>query len=104
MICIGKYGDIPKIPSFPHNKGPEIFQGQVLHTIDYSKLDRKAATELLKGKKVVVVGYKKSGIDLAMECAEANQGMEFTTPANIFKVAIRGANIEYQIHYTVHID
>nr|GFC44865.1 probable flavin-containing monooxygenase 1 [Tanacetum cinerariifolium] len=27
----------------------------------------------VKGKKVVVVGYKKSAIDLAVECAEANQ-------------------------------
>ncbi|XP_030530434.1 probable flavin-containing monooxygenase 1 [Rhodamnia argentea] len=76
VICIGKYGDVPKIPSFPHHKGPEIFQGRVLHSIDYSKLDHEAATELLKGKRVVVVGYKKSGIDLAMECAEANQGPE----------------------------
>ncbi|TYH15382.1 hypothetical protein ES288_A05G037400v1 [Gossypium darwinii] len=48
VVCIGKYGDIPKIPSFPHNKG----------------------------KKVAVIGYKKSAIDLAVECAEANQGPE----------------------------
>lgn len=45
-----------------------------MHTIDYSKLDKEAATELLRGKKVVVVGCKKSGIDLALECAEANEG------------------------------
>ncbi|KAA8534743.1 hypothetical protein F0562_029815 [Nyssa sinensis] len=76
VICIGKYGDIPKIPEFPHNSGPEIFRGQVLHTLDYSKLDKEAATRLLKGNKVVVIGYKKSAIDLAVECAEANQGPE----------------------------
>ncbi|KAA8523359.1 hypothetical protein F0562_009782 [Nyssa sinensis] len=73
VICTGKYGDVPKIPVFPHNKGPEIFEGKVLHTLDYSKLDKDAATKLLEGKKVVVIGYKKSAIDLAVECAEANQ-------------------------------
>ncbi|KAI6679785.1 hypothetical protein NL676_033666 [Syzygium grande] len=73
-MCIGKYGDIPKIPVFPKGKGPDVFQGKVVHSMDYSKLDQEAATQLLRGKKVVVVGYKKSGIDLAMECAEANQG------------------------------
>ncbi|KAL5572305.1 hypothetical protein UlMin_021902 [Ulmus minor] len=76
VICIGKYGDIPQIPVFPRNKGPEIFEGKVLHTIDYCKLDKDAASELLKDKKVVVVGYKKSAIDLALECAQANQGPE----------------------------
>lgn len=74
VVCIGKYGDIPRIPEFPHNKGPQAFQGQVLHSLDYCKLDKKAASELLKDKKVVVVGYKKSALDLAVECAEANQG------------------------------
>jgi dimethylaniline monooxygenase (N-oxide forming) len=45
-----------------------------MHSLDYSKLDQDDANELLKNKKVVVVGFKKSGIDLAMECAQANQG------------------------------
>ncbi|XVF35240.1 hypothetical protein REPUB_Repub18cG0128500 [Reevesia pubescens] len=74
VICIGKYGDIPRMPVFPLNKGQEIFGGKVMHTIEYSKLDKEAARELMKGKKVAVVGYKKSAIDLATECAEANQG------------------------------
>ena len=74
VVCIGKYGDIPTIPVFERNKGPDVFKGKVLHTLDYCKLDQESATELLKGKEVVVVGFKKSGIDLAMECAQANQG------------------------------
>ncbi|MBA0777632.1 hypothetical protein Gotri_005628, partial [Gossypium trilobum] len=73
VVCIGKYGDIPKMPVFPPNKGQEVYGGKVMHTLDYSKLDKEAARELLKGKKVAVVGYKKSAIDLATECAQANQ-------------------------------
>lgn len=74
MVCTGKYGDEPKVPTFPPNKGPEVFKGKVMHSIDYSKLDQEATVQLLKDKKVAVVGYKKSAIDLAVECAEANQG------------------------------
>ncbi|KAK8712034.1 hypothetical protein V6N13_147286 [Hibiscus sabdariffa] len=73
VVCIGQYGDIPKIPEFPNNKGPEIFKGKILHTIDYCKLNKEAASQLLEGNKVVVVGYKKSAIDLAVDIAQANQ-------------------------------
>ncbi|XP_019055304.1 PREDICTED: probable flavin-containing monooxygenase 1 [Nelumbo nucifera] len=76
VVCIGKYGDVPRIPTFAPNKGPEIFKGKVLHSLDYCKLDKETAYQLLKGKKVVVIGYKKSAIDLAVECAEANQGAD----------------------------
>lgn len=75
VMCIGKYGDVAKMPVFPYGRGPEVFQGKVMHSLDYCKLDEDAATELMKGKKVVVVGYKKSAIDLAVECAEANKGI-----------------------------
>lgn len=74
-MCIGKYGDMPRRPTFAANKGQEVFHGKVLHSLDYSKLNKEAARSLLKGKKVAVVGYKKSAIDLCMECAEANQGI-----------------------------
>uniref|UniRef100_A0A7N0VCH7 Flavin-containing monooxygenase n=1 Tax=Kalanchoe fedtschenkoi TaxID=63787 RepID=A0A7N0VCH7_KALFE len=76
VMCLGKYGDIPKLPEFPINRGPEVFKGQVLHSLDYSKLDHHASTQLLQGKKVAVIGYKKSAIDMAVECAEANQGAD----------------------------
>ncbi|XAR51108.1 Flavin-containing monooxygenase [Bertholletia excelsa] len=79
VICAGKYGDIPSIPVLPQNKGPEVFRGKVMHTIDYCKLDGEAADELMRGKKVVVIGYKKSAIDLAAECAQANQGPDGQT-------------------------
>ena len=75
-MCIGKYGDIPKMPAFPYNGGPEVFKGQVMHTLDYCKLNDESADKLMRGKKVVIIGYKKSAIDLAVECAEANRGMK----------------------------
>lgn len=74
VMCIGKYGDVPNMPVFPQGKGPEIFHGKVMHSLDYCKLDEEASNNLMSGKKVVVIGYKKSAIDLAVECAEANQG------------------------------
>ncbi|KAL9224639.1 hypothetical protein vseg_000657 [Gypsophila vaccaria] len=76
VVCIGKYGDIPKMPTFAPKKGPEVFKGQVLHTLDYCKLNKEETSELFKGKRVAIVGYKKSAIDLAVECAEANQGVD----------------------------
>ncbi|KAG5254449.1 flavin-containing monooxygenase [Salix suchowensis] len=76
VVCVGKYGDVPRMPVFPPRRGEEEFLGEVLHAMDYAKLDEDAARELLKGKKVAVVGYKKSAIDLAVECAAANQGPE----------------------------
>uniref|UniRef100_A0A0D9VQB6 Flavin-containing monooxygenase n=1 Tax=Leersia perrieri TaxID=77586 RepID=A0A0D9VQB6_9ORYZ len=74
VMCTGKYGDVPRMPVFPMGNGPEVFKGKVMHSLDYCKLNEEETVELMRGKKVVVVGYKKSAIDLALECAEANQG------------------------------
>ncbi|XP_057958731.1 probable flavin-containing monooxygenase 1 [Malania oleifera] len=77
VMCIGKYGDMPKMPvDYPVNKGPQVFSGKVLHSMEYSKLGKEAAHDLLHGKKVAIIGYKKSAIDLAVETAAANQGPE----------------------------
>jgi len=75
VVCAGKYGDVPRTPTFPVKKGPEIFKGKVLHSMDYSKLQKEKASQLLHGKKVAVIGFKKSAIDLALESALANQGI-----------------------------
>ncbi|GLJ07601.1 hypothetical protein SUGI_0070610 [Cryptomeria japonica] len=74
VLCVGKYGGLPKIPSFPLSKGPEVFQGKVLHTMDYSSFNEKEAYETVKGKRVVIIGYQKSAMDFTVDCAEANQG------------------------------
>lgn len=93
------------MPKFPYNKGPEVFKGKALHTIEYCKLDNESTTDLVKGKKVVVIGFKKSATDIAMECAQENQGkrnscMVSMVCPNVYDEAIlslfNDSNIIYQ--------
>eukprot|EP00252_Welwitschia_mirabilis_P008373 TRINITY_DN20174_c0_g1_i7.p1 TRINITY_DN20174_c0_g1~~TRINITY_DN20174_c0_g1_i7.p1 ORF type:complete len:429 (-),score=69.31 TRINITY_DN20174_c0_g1_i7:505-1791(-) len=72
ILCVGKYGDLARIPAFPPNGGPEVFKGTVMHSMDYAAFDKDAAYGLVSGKRVVIIGEHKSARDLAAECAEAN--------------------------------
>ncbi|WVZ92926.1 hypothetical protein U9M48_038956 [Paspalum notatum var. saurae] len=71
ILCVGRYG-VAKLPTFPEGRGPEVFKGRVLHSMDYSRMPHADADELIRGKRVVVVGSGKSGVDTVAQCAQAN--------------------------------
>ncbi|KAF8702057.1 hypothetical protein HU200_033402 [Digitaria exilis] len=71
ILCVGRYG-VAKVPKFPQGRGPEVFHGQVLHSTEYARMAHADADELIRGKRVVVVGSGKSGLDTVAQCAQAN--------------------------------
>lgn len=77
IVCAGMYSDYPNIPEFPPGKGPEAFQGKVMHSMEYSAMDHENAVNSIKGKRVAVVGFQKSGMDITMECSAVNGEIEY---------------------------
>ena len=61
-----------KLPTFADGRGSEVFRGRVLHSMEYSTMAHADAAELVRGKRVAVVGAGKSAMDIVAQCAEAN--------------------------------
>ncbi|KAK6126929.1 hypothetical protein DH2020_039330 [Rehmannia glutinosa] len=72
VLCIGRFSGLADIPEFLPGCGPDVFPGKVLHSMDYAALDNASAAQLIKGKKIAVIGSGKSAVDIAFECAIAN--------------------------------
>ncbi|KAB5551863.1 hypothetical protein DKX38_009174 [Salix brachista] len=72
VLCVGQFSGLPNIPGFLPNQGPEVFKGKVMHSEDFSALDNLTAAELIKTKRVTIVGSHKTAADIAAECANAN--------------------------------
>ncbi|KAK9023737.1 hypothetical protein V6N11_003939 [Hibiscus sabdariffa] len=60
------------MPSWPPNQGPQVFSGKVMHIMDCTAMNSSGAEELVKNKRVTVIGSGKSAMDLAAQCANIN--------------------------------
>ena len=67
-----------KLPTFADGRGSEVFRGRVLHSMEYSAMAHADAAELVRGKRVAVVGAGKSAMDIVAQCAEANGEIDTT--------------------------
>lgn len=72
IVCTGRYGDIPKWPLFEKGKGPDVFRGKVIHAVDLYSMEHREVDDLITGKRIAVVGFLKSGMDIATKCANNN--------------------------------
>ncbi|KAL4569653.1 hypothetical protein LXL04_025295 [Taraxacum kok-saghyz] len=72
ILCLGRFKDVPNIPDFAAGKGPKVFQGHAIHSMNYAAMDHDRAADFVRGKRVAVVGFGKTGLDIARECSSIN--------------------------------
>ncbi|XP_065848874.1 probable flavin-containing monooxygenase 1 [Euphorbia lathyris] len=72
ILCMGLYSGFPNIPEFLPNQGPQAFHGEVMHSMQYAAMDAQTALKFIKGKRITIIGSKKTALDIAAECANAN--------------------------------
>ncbi|KAJ1379383.1 Flavin monooxygenase FMO [Sesbania bispinosa] len=51
ILCIGRFSDVPNIPKFPPNNGPEVFGGKVIHSMDFQSAAE--SDQFVKGKQEI---------------------------------------------------
>ncbi|KAJ0102929.1 hypothetical protein Patl1_06492 [Pistacia atlantica] len=74
-LCDSVCGEIQwcsKHPGISSKQGSRSISWQVIHSMDYAAMDYESAAKFVKGKRVTVVGFQKSALDIAMECSAAN--------------------------------
>lgn len=69
ILCIGKFSSLPNIPQFSTRS---LFEGEVLHSMNYAAMDKFQASKFTENKRVTVVGFQKSALDTAAEIAKNN--------------------------------
>ncbi|KAA8537419.1 hypothetical protein F0562_026894 [Nyssa sinensis] len=110
ILCIGKFSDLPNIPDFPTNEGPEAFDGEVIHSMDYAAMSDNDAAQFIKEKMITVIGFQKSALDVATEVAKRNgvrhpctllfKKVYWTAPEKLIPVIFQNLNrfTELMIH------
>ncbi|KAK6160804.1 hypothetical protein DH2020_004185 [Rehmannia glutinosa] len=96
-LCIGKFSDLPNIPDFPISKGANKFNGEIIHSMDYAAMDKIQAAKFIKNKRVSVVGFQKSALDIAAEIAK-NNGV--TNPCTLVFRRVQWSGSENLVRFT----